>query len=43
MAEAQAEARPEFLAYQLSNNFYNALYNATRIPSGFENAPGSGS
>jgi hypothetical protein len=43
MATASAEARPEFLAYQLSNNFYNALYNATRIPSGFEDAPGSGS
>lgn len=43
MAGEAAEARPEFLAYQLSTNFYNALYNASRIPSGFEDAPVLGS
>jgi hypothetical protein len=35
MAEAQAEARPEFLAYQLSTNFYNALLGASRLPMEF--------
>ena len=35
MAEAQAEARPEFLAYQLSTNFYNALLGASRLPVQF--------
>jgi hypothetical protein len=35
MAEAQAEARPEFLAYQLSTNFYNALLGASRLPMQF--------
>jgi hypothetical protein len=35
MAGAQAEARPEFLAYQLSTNFYNALLGASRLPMEF--------
>ena len=35
MAGAQAEARPEFLAYQLSTNFYNALLGASRLPVQF--------
>jgi hypothetical protein len=35
MAEAQAEARPEFLAYQLSTNFYNALLGASQLPLTF--------
>lgn len=35
MASAQAEARPEFLAYQLSTNFYNALLGASRLPLTF--------
>jgi hypothetical protein len=43
MAGEAAETRPEFLAYQLSTNFYNALYNATRVPGGFEDAPVLGS
>jgi len=43
MASATAEARPEFLAYQLSTNFYNALYNASRLPVEFGDAPVLGS
>jgi hypothetical protein len=35
MAAAQAEERPEFLAYQLSTNFYNALLGASRLPVQF--------
>jgi len=35
MASAQAEARPEFLAYQLSTNFYNALLGASQLPIKF--------
>lgn len=35
MGSAQAEARPEFLAYQLSTNFYNALLGASRLPLTF--------
>jgi hypothetical protein len=43
MAGEAAETRPEFLAYQLSTNFYNALYNASRLPVNFQNAPVLGS
>jgi hypothetical protein len=43
MAGAAAETRPEFLAYQLSTNFYNALYNASRLPVNFQDAPVLGS
>lgn len=39
MATASAEARPEFLAYQLSTNFYDALYDAARLPITFGQAP----
>ena len=35
MAGAQAEARPEFLAYQLSTNFYDALLRASQLPLKF--------
>jgi hypothetical protein len=35
MARESAEARPEFLAYQLSTNFYNALLGASRLPMQF--------
>ena len=43
MAGEAAETRPEFLAYQLSTNFYNALYNASRLPVNFQDAPVLGS
>jgi len=42
MASAQAEARPEFLAYQLSTNFYDALRGAAQLPVQFGEAPTTG-
>lgn len=42
MASAQAEARPEFLAYQLSTNFYDALRGAAQLPIEFGEAPTTG-
>ncbi len=42
MAAAQAEARPEFLAYQLSTNFYDALLGAARLPINIPEAPTTG-
>lgn len=42
MAQAQAEARPEFLAYQLSTNFYDALLGASRLPIAIPEAPTTG-
>jgi hypothetical protein len=43
MARETAEARPEFLAYQLSTNFYDALLGASQLPIATRGIPASGS